>query len=85
MSKVKSKLSYDYPSLHDAFAVSFDDLSDELQRQFEMLAIFEVNIGIPTSTLSILWDCDVSMYILISTIIFLSVLLLFSFSLFVFL
>ena len=59
ISKVKSKLSYDYGSLHDAFAVSFDNLSEELQKQFEMLSVFQENVGIPSKTLSILWECDV--------------------------
>ncbi|XP_066922573.1 apoptotic protease-activating factor 1-like [Clytia hemisphaerica] len=58
ISKVKSKLSYDYTSLYDAFAVSFNDLSDELQEHFEKLSIFNESIGIPVETLSILWDCD---------------------------
>ena len=60
ISKVKSKLSYDYTSLYDAFAVSFNDLSEELQEHFEKLSIFTESVGIPVETLSILWDCDVS-------------------------
>ena len=59
ISKVKSKLSYEYGSLHDAFAVSFDNLSKELQNQFEMLSVFQENVGIPANTLSVLWNCDV--------------------------
>ena len=65
ISKVKSKLSYEYGSLHDAFAVSFDNLSEELQNQFEMLSVFRENVGIPAKTLSILWDCDVCFFLLL--------------------
>ena len=58
ISKVKSKLAYQYPSLYEAIAISFDNLTVELREHYETLAIFEEDMTL--KVLTIFWDLDVS-------------------------
>ena len=59
-SKVRSKVAYEYPSLYDAIAVSFNDLETDVKNHYESMVIFEENSLIPGKTLEIYWELDVS-------------------------
>ena len=65
ISKVKSKVQYQYPSLYQAISVSFDSLPDDVMKsKYEMLAIFQTGERIPAEVLSVFWDEDVSVYVM---------------------
>uniref|UniRef100_T2MIQ6 Apoptotic protease-activating factor 1 n=1 Tax=Hydra vulgaris TaxID=6087 RepID=T2MIQ6_HYDVU len=57
-SKVRSKVAYEYPSLYDAIAVSFNDLEEVIKKHYESMVVFEENSLIPSKTLEIYWELD---------------------------
>ncbi|XP_065067480.1 apoptotic protease-activating factor 1-like [Rhopilema esculentum] len=60
VSKLKSKLAYEYPTLCDAIAISVSSLPDKVKRKYEYFAIFEEDSRIPAKVLGLLWGEDVS-------------------------
>ena len=57
-SKLRSKLSYQYLSLYDAFAISFDDIPNNLKDLYKMFCIFDEDVAIPLEVLTIFWGLD---------------------------
>ena len=64
VSKVKSKLGYDYPTLYDAISISVTELDEDLRKKYESFAIFEEDSRIPASVLGLLWNEEVNMFCL---------------------
>ncbi len=59
VSKLKTKLAYDYPNLCEAIAISVTSLPDEIKNKYMHFAIFDEDNRVPASVLGLLWDEDV--------------------------
>jgi len=56
ISKLKSKLGYEYPTLYDAISMSVTELEEDVQDKYKYFAVFEEDSRIPASLLALLWD-----------------------------
>ena len=61
VSKLKSKLAYDYPNLCEAIAVSVNSLPNDIREKYMYFAVFEEDSRVPASVLGLLWNEDVSL------------------------
>ena len=60
VSRLKSKLAYDYPTLCEAISISVSNLPQEFREKYVYFAVFDEDSRIPASVLGLLWDADVS-------------------------
>ena len=60
VSKLKSKLTYDYSTLYEAIHMSVTGLPEAMQEKYKYFAVFEEESRIPANVLGLLWNEDVS-------------------------
>ena len=60
LSKIKSKMAYQYPTLCEAISMSVENLPDLLKEKYQHFAVFDEDTRVPVQVLSLLWDEDVS-------------------------
>ena len=59
LSKLKLRIPYQYPDLNEAFAISIENLEENLRSKFYDFVIFDSSVKIPISVFCLLWDEEV--------------------------
>lgn len=59
VSKLKTTLAYQYPTLSEAISMSINNLNEELRQLYFDFALFEDGTKVPAQVLGILWDEEV--------------------------
>ena len=63
VSKFKSTLAYEYPTLFEAIAMSVNNLPDAIKAKYMFFGIFDEDSRVPASVLGLLWGEDVRLFL----------------------